>query len=198
MKSRKVIRSFISLSRTILTAGLFLLLLNFISCSEEKINPDVDLTIEDENIPVQESWNSKVFFTEDGKLKGILYSDHLRAYNEPKEKLLDGLQFDFYDEAGKRTSQLTAKRGRIDELTQDMYAIDSVVAINDSSNIMLETEELMWRKKDDKIVTDKFVRITSEEEIIEGYGLESDQHIKNYVIRNVTYQTTTPKKSNEN
>ena len=76
-----------------------------------------------------------------------------------------------------------------------MYAIDSVVAINDSSNIKLETDELMWCKKDEKIISDKFVRITSDEEIIEGYGFESDQQIKNYVIRNVTYQTTTQKKN---
>ena len=195
MKNRKEIQLFHQLSRLKIDIGFVVLLFLFISCSEEKINPDIDLTIEEENIPVQESWNSKVFFTEEGKLKGILYSDHLRAFNEPKEKLLDGLQFDFYDEEGNRTSQLTAKRGRIDELTQDMYAIDSVVAINDSSNVKLETDELMWRKKDDKIVTDKFVRITSDEEIIEGYGFESDQHIKNYIIRNITYQTIAKKKN---
>jgi len=195
MKNRKEIQLFHQLSRLKIDIGFVVLLFLFISCSEEKINPDIDLTIEEENIPVQESWNSKVFFTEEGKLKGILYSDHLRAFNEPKEKLLDGLQFDFYDEEGNRTSQLTAKRGRIDELTQDMYAIDSVVAINDSSNVKLETDELMWRKKDDKIVTDKFVRITSDEEIIEGYGFESDQQIKNYIIRNITYQTIAKKKN---
>lgn len=166
-----------------------------ISCTGEKIRPDVNLTMEEENIPVQESWDSKVIFTENGILKGILYTDYLRSFNNPKEKLLDGVRFEFYNEEGKKTSQLTSKHGRIDELTKDMYAIDSVVAINDSSNIRLETNELMWRKKDEKIISEKFVRITSDEEIIEGYGFESDQQIKNYVIRNVTYQTTTQKKN---
>lgn len=165
------------------------------SCIGEKIRPHVNLTMEEENIPVQESWDSKVIFTENGILKGILYTDHLRAFNDPKEKLLDGVRFEFYNEEGKKTSQLTSKHGRIDELTQDMYAIDSVVAINDSSNIKLETDELMWRKKDEKIISDKFVRITSDEEIIEGYGFESDQQIKNYIIRNVTYQTIAKKKN---
>lgn len=165
------------------------------SCTGEKIRPDVNLTMEEENIPVQESWDSKVVFTENGMLKGILYTDHIRAFNDPKEKLLDGVRFEFYNKKGKKTSQLTSKHGRIDELTQDMYAIDSVVAINDSSNIRLETNELMWRKKDEKIISEKFVRITSDEEIIEGYGFESDQQIKNYVIRNVTYQTTAQKKN---
>lgn len=162
-------------------------------CTETKIKPNVDLTIEEENYPVQESWDSKVIFSEYGIIKGILYTDHLMAYNEPKEKLLDGVLIEFFNDKGIKTSQLTSKKGKIDDLTQDMYAIDSVVAINDSAKIMLESDELMWRKRDEKIVTDKFVRITSPEEIIEGYGFVSDKQIKNYVIRNVTYQTITKK-----
>ncbi len=167
-----------------------LLLIVFTSC-DDKAKPKVNLTMEEENIPIQESWNSKILFTENGILKGILYTDYLEAYKKPKEKLLKTVKVEFFNTSGIKTSQLTSKRGRIDDLTQDMYALDSVVAINDSANVRLETEELMWRKKDQKIVSEKFVRITTETEIIEGYGLVSDQHIQNYVIKNVTYQTTT-------
>ncbi len=168
-----------------------LLLIVFLSCDEDKAKPKVNLTMEEENIPIQESWNSKILFTENGILKGILHTDYLEAYKKPKEKLLKNVKVEFFNASGIKTSQLTSKRGRINDLTQDMYAIDSVVAINDSANVKLETEELMWRKKDQKIVSEKFVRITTETEIIEGYGLVSDQHIQNYVIKNVTYQTTT-------
>jgi hypothetical protein len=76
-----------------------------------------------------------------------------------------------------------------------MFAIDSVVAFNDSSKVKLETEELMWRKSDKKIVTDKFVKITTEDEIIEGYGFESDQLLRNYIVFDITYQTTAKKKN---
>lgn len=169
---------------------LFLLIV-FNSCDDDKAKPKVNLAMEEENIPIQESWNSKIIFTENGILKGILYTDYLEAYKKPKEKLLENVKVEFFNNNGIKTSQLTSKRGRINDLTQDMYAIDSVVAINDSANVKLETEELMWRKKDQKIVSEKFVRITTETEIIEGYGLVSDQHIQNYVIKNVTYQTTT-------
>jgi LPS export ABC transporter protein LptC len=67
-----------------------------------------------------------------------------------------------------------------------MYAIDNVVAENDSGTV-LKTNELMWRNSDQKIITDKFVTITSPKEVIQGYGLESDQQLKNYKIFNVTY-----------
>jgi len=145
-------------------------------------------------MPIQESWKSKILFTENGILKGVLYTDYLEAYNSPQEKLLTNVKVEFFNTLGEKTSQLTSKKGKIDDSTQDMWAIDSVVANNDSAKVVLETDELMWRKIDSKIVSDKFVRITTETEIIEGYGLVSDQSIQNYVIKNVTYQTTTAKK----
>ena len=73
--------------------------------------------------------------------------------------------------------------------TQDMYAIDSVVAVSDSG-VTLTTDELIWKNKSKKIITDKFVRIVNEEEIIEGYGFESDQNLHNYTIFDITYITT--------
>ena len=170
---------------------VLILLIFSISCDDEKINPKINFTIAEENMPIQQSWNSKILFTENGILKGILYTDYLEAFKKPKEKLLTNVKVEFFNSKGIKTSQLTSKKGRIDDISQDMFAIDSVVAINDSANVKLETEELMWRKEDQKIVSEKFVRITTETEIIEGYGLVSDQHIQNYVIKNVTYQTTT-------
>lgn len=164
------------------------------NCSDNKVKPDIDLSIEEDNFPVQESWNSKIIFSENGETKAELYTDHIRMFQEPKEKLLTTVEIDFYSEEGNKTSRLTSKRGRIDDITENMYAIDSVVAYNDSSKVLLETDELMWRKEDSKIVTDKFVRITTPDEVIEGYGFESDQALRNYVIYDITYQTTLKKK----
>jgi hypothetical protein len=45
----------------------------------------------------------------------------------------------------------------------------------------------MWRNKDRKIVSDKFVTILSPKEKIQGYGFESDQSLRNYIIYNITY-----------
>ncbi len=183
------------MKRKFLSIFILLFVLIFgIGCGENKIKPDVDLNIEEENMPVQESWNSEIIFSEDGNTKAILYSDYIRMYLDPKEKLLTKVKIDFFNEVGKKSSKLTSRKGRVDDVTENMYAIDSVVAFNDSSQVLLETDELMWRKKDSKIVTDKFVRITTPDEVIEGYGFESDQSLRNYVIYDITYQTTLKKK----
>jgi LPS export ABC transporter protein LptC len=174
-------------------SSLLLGLLLFISCTEDKIQPQLQNQIGTEEIPSHESWNSKITFTEFGKLKAILYSDHLKKYDLKRVTFLDGVKINFYSSDQNIVSTLTSKRGRVDDVTHDMYAIDSVVAVNDSGTV-LTTSELKWRNNDEKIITDKFVKIVSAKEIIEGYGLESDQQLRNYVIFNVTYSAVNSEK----
>ena len=164
-----------------------------VSCDEDKIKPSIDQSIQNERLPAQESWNSTVFFTDSGKTKAILYAGHLQVFEDTKETLMDeGIKVDFYNEKQIKSTTLTSKRGRVDETTNNLYAIDSVVAVNDSG-VVLKSEEIIWRNNDRKIITDKFVTIESPDEIIQGYGFESDQQLKNYVIYNITYITRAKK-----
>ena len=158
------------------------------SCSEEKINPVIDSSTTNGEIPSQESWNSKITFTEDGNVKAVLYSDYLKKYDESKETMLEGVKIVFFNKDGTRASTLTSKKGRVDEASKNMFAIDSVVAVSDSG-VTVRTDELMWNNSKNKITTDKFVTIISPEEEISGYGFESDQSLDNYVIYNITYVT---------
>jgi LPS export ABC transporter protein LptC len=159
------------------------------SCTKDKVEPTEIGHISSEKIPDQESWNSTVFFSDSGKTKAILYAGNLKVFSKTKETLLDrNIKIDFYNDDGIKTTTLTSKRGRVDERTNNLYAMDSVVAKNDSG-IVINTDEMMWRNKDQKIISDKFVKINTPSESIEGYGFESDQHLQNYVIYNITYIT---------
>jgi LPS export ABC transporter protein LptC len=173
-------------------AFLFLAVL-ISSCSENKIKPVVNSALDETSIPTQESWDSKIIFTEEGLLRAILYTDHLMVFEDKGETLLENVKIDFYNKKGKIESVLTSKRGRVDDRTKDMFAIDSVVAVSDSG-VTLRTDELEWVNKTKKIKTDRFVRIESEEEIIEGYGFESDQFLRNYEIYEITYTARNTKK----
>lgn len=170
----------------------FLTLLTF-RCTGKDVKPHVDTSFVVEELPAQESWNSTVFFTDSGKTRAILTAGHLQLFNTRKETILDeGVKVEFFNMKEIKTTTLTSKRGRVDEKTNDLYAIDSVVAVNDSG-IVVRTDELKWRNSDKKIVSDKFVTIDSPDEHIEGYGFESDQHLRNYVIYNITYITKAKK-----
>lgn len=158
-------------------------------CTKEKVEPTVNVQLTAEEIPDQESWNSTIFFTDSGRTRAILIAGHLRVFSKNKETLLDSnIKIDFYNNEEIHTTTLTSKRGRVDEITNNLYAIDSVVAVNDSG-IVITSDEMMWRNKDRKIVSEKYVTIVSPKEKIEGYGFESDQNLRNYIIYNITYIT---------
>ena len=157
-------------------------------CSSKRVKPSIDVNLKIEELPSQESWNSVITFTDSGKTKAILWAGHLQKFDEKRETFMDqNIKVDFYDQKEVHSSTLTSKKGRVDETTNNLYAIDSVVVFSDS--VTIKTDEMMWRNKDRKIVSNKFVRVISSAETIEGYGFESDQTLKNYVIYNITYIT---------
>lgn len=166
---------------------ILILIIN--GCKSEKLRPNINTEINIEELPAQESWNSKIVFTDSGKVKAIVHSGHIRVFTDAMETLLDsGLQVDFYNQIEEKSTTLNSKRGRVNDRTKDLYAIDNVVAVSDSG-VTLMTEELMWRNNDRKIYTDKFVTIITPDEEIRGYGFESDQQLRNYTIYKITYVT---------
>jgi len=169
--------------------GIFLILLALYGCSDEKVKPAIDRSLKAEKLPAQESWGSTIVFTDSGYTAAILKAGHIQMFPETQQTLLDGnVKIDFYNTQKIITTVLTSKRGRVEDATKNLYAIDDVVAKGNDGTV-LTTEELMWRNSDKKIVTDKFVTIVSPREKIQGYGFESDQHLRNYVIKNITIVT---------
>lgn len=164
----------------------------FWACTE-KVRPPVQ-NLNSSEMPAQESWNSTIIFSDSGKTRAIMEVGHLRVFELSKETLIDSnMKIDFYNNYEKKTTTLTSKRGRVNDQTKDIYAFENVVAVNDSG-VTLSTEKLMWRNSDQKIVTDEFVTILTPTEKIQGYGFESDQHLRNYVIYRITYVTNTNQK----
>jgi LPS export ABC transporter protein LptC len=164
-----------------------IILLTFYGCQQERVQPSVISNVQLEKLPSQESWHSKITFTDSGRTKAVMYAGHIRVYYDTQETLIDtSVKVDFYDENQIHTSTLTSKRGRVDDATQNLWARDSVVVVSDSG-VTITTSELMWRNKDRKIVSDKFVTILSPKEKIQGYGFESDQSLRFYTIFNPTY-----------
>lgn len=154
---------------------------------EEKVRPSV-VAIPQSDVASQESWNSTVTFTDSGKVKAILWSGHISVFTlQQYTQLDDSMHVDFFDEREKHTSSLTARRGRVDDRTRDFEAHENVIVVSDSGTT-LQTEKLFWNNDTRKIFTDAYVEITSPTEIIRGYGMESDQSLKNYKIFRVTGQ----------
>jgi LPS export ABC transporter protein LptC len=162
---------------------IFILSLTFYSCENKFEPPKTDF--KSGEIPDQESWNSKVIFSDSGNVKAILYANHISVYNEKGYTLVDsGAIVDFYN-SGVVVSTLTGKRGKVIDATKDIDIYDSVKVVNKEGSTVT-TEKLHWDNKNQKVSSDVFVRIKTPKENIEGIGFESDQGLKNYKIFKVT------------
>jgi LPS export ABC transporter protein LptC len=127
----------------------------------------------------------EILYSDSASLKVKVQSPTLERYVSrltQREEFPDGLKVDFYDENGRRASWLTAKSATRLESEGQMIVRDSVVW--QSVNLeRLETEELIWDDKIQKVYTNKFVIIRRPGEIIYGYGFEANQDFSKSRIR---------------
>jgi len=66
---------------------------------------------------------------------------------------------------------------------------DDVVLINIKGE-KLNSEELWWNRQTKKITSDKFVKVTTLDEEIIGYGFDANEDFSEYTVRNVKMITT--------
>ena len=162
----------------------------FLACGE-KIKPSIAATGVGGNVATQESWKAKITITDSGKVSGILRAGHISVFEDKKVTFLDsGIIVDFFDENEQHTSVLTAKAGKINDLTHDLEAHGNVIVVSDSGTT-LKTEDLFWNNTTQKVYTQDYVEVTSPREQINGHGFESDRGLKQYKILDVTGQAKT-------
>ncbi len=160
----------------------------FISCSQDKKEVKTLFAIDEvKDSPDQISYDFSVYFMDSSLVKAYLKADRARIYEKQKETKLDShVVVDFYSkENGKKVSNLRADSVTIDDATKNMIAMGNVVVVSDSNNTTVRTSVLEWHNESRKLTSDKYVKIVSPDQEIEGIGFESDETLKNYTIYKV-------------
>lgn len=156
------------------------------SCRQEEQGRfvNVDPTV----LPTHVIDNPVIQFLDSAHVKAVLRAGKASVYEERMETLLESnVQVEFMSRtSGKRISILTADSVVIDDRTQNMTAHGNVSVVADSTATTLKTPLLMWDNSRQKLHSTEYVHIQSPTEIIEGYGFESDQNLKNYKIYKVS------------
>lgn len=144
-------------------------------------------TLDSDDQSTHRSNDPVIRLMDSNRVKAVIRAKLARVYEDKLETYLDSnVTVEFMSmETGHRVSILTADSVMIDERTNDMTATGNVVVIADSSFTTLKTELLMWNNKRRILHSTEFVHIKSPNEEIQGYGFESDQYLKNYVIYKV-------------
>jgi LPS export ABC transporter protein LptC len=127
----------------------------------------------------------KFIFSKNGKTEAVLYGKYFVKNDHAKPPYVDikkDLKVDFYNDSLKIKSTLTANFGRLYPQTNNIIVRDSVVVVNDKGQ-KLETEELIWNQNIERFYTDKFVRITMDNQITYGEGLIANKDFTWFKIK---------------
>lgn len=123
----------------------------------------------------------RIVFSDSGVVRGIVTAPTMLNYldkADQRQEFPDGLHVEFLGQAQLTTSTLIADWGVYRKRDRTITVRDSVVWESVDQQ-KLQTEELNWNEKEERIFTNKFVVLTQPDYIITGYGLEADQGFEN-------------------
>jgi len=142
--------------------------------------------VSDKEQAIERIKGAELLHTENGKIKVRIMADKIERFQNQQPGLIfsEHMEVYFYNDSSKLQSTLMANDASIDEDTKIMLAQNNVV-LTSSDDKKLETEELIWDEKQDKIYTDRKVKITTGKEIIYGEGFTSNSDFSQYSITKI-------------
>ncbi len=162
----------------------FILSVLVISCKNKiPVIPKSDLL----TLPSLTVKDFRTTITDSGRIQLILSAPVVEKYDKadpPYAEFKSGIKVVFYEGKDSAQARVTAKYAKC--TNNNLWELrDSVVVINDKDE-RLETEQLFWDQQKDLIYTDRFVKITSVDQVTQGIGFESDSHLNRRKIKKVT------------
>lgn len=156
------------------------------SCSND-LETIKEISIQNQSVfPVETIKDCEIIYSDSSKVRVLLSAAIMNRFNHEKKyvEIEDGLKVQFFDESGKKESELLSDYAIIDEENDVMQAQKNVVVRNVNGDI-LESETLNWSQEKQEIFTDDFIKITTANEVIFGQGLVSNQNFTKYTIKKI-------------
>ena len=135
--------------------------------------------------PDQSIKEVEILYSTDGKVMFQLNAPLLNQYGgeKPYNEMPEGVHVQFFDSTLKVTTDLTANYAihHTQKEEERMIAEGNVIVVNEKGE-KLNTEELVWERKTQQITSEKFVKITTDNQVLMGDGLIANQDFTNYRI----------------
>ncbi len=139
-------------------------------------------------LPAVTGKDVETVYLDSGILQLVMTAPLLEQFDNtafPYTEFKSGINVIFYDGKSEPVGSVTAKYAKFTETDKTWELRDSVVVVNDI-NEHLETELLYWDQDKDLIHTDRFVKMTSEDQVMQGFGFESDSRLNHRKIKKVS------------
>ncbi|HLG02536.1 MAG TPA: LPS export ABC transporter periplasmic protein LptC [Bacteroidia bacterium] len=140
-----------------------------------------------QQLPMQTARDVDLLYSDSAKLKIHLKAPRVDEFggSKPYTVMPIGVKVEFFDSEGKIDSYLSADHAVRRDREQTMEARGNVELLSVEGK-KLNTDHLNWDGTSRRIFTDAFVTITTADQVIMGTGLEADDMLENYTIKNIT------------
>ena len=152
-------------------------MLSVVACMSKKTGvprTESDVIVHAKNIAMQ--------YTERGLLKVKLRGPIQKEFENGDLLFPKGIFIDHFDKEANLAAKLRADTGFFFEESGLYEARGNVYLENLEKGSFLETKKLTWNPEIERIYTDQFVRIYSEEEFHTGEGLNASEDFEDYHI----------------
>lgn len=170
------------------TWHILVVLLAIAACSGGDIEKINLLISNKNNLPVERGFNVLINYTDSGLVRAKVYAPEMNRYATDERfetEMSKGVTVYFISKERKVESFLKAKYAIRNDRDRRMVAKNDVVLVNAKGDT-LRTELLNWDEHKQLIYTDRYVRITTPDEIITGTGFESNAEFSKYKISKIS------------
>ena len=178
--------------RTLYSASLFIAVSMLYACENDKA--EIERVTERRDGPAEVIHNLETLYSDSGIVKVKVTAPLLERFTgeNPRSELPKGIYIEFFNDSLKVISHLKARYAIQDLRERTWEAREDVVVVNQKGE-QLNTEKLVWDERKELLSSDRFVKITTPEEIIFGEGFEANQDFSRYRIFNVKGRITVKK-----
>jgi LPS export ABC transporter protein LptC len=137
-----------------------------------------------EEMPLIESADMEVLYSEEGIVVAKMCAESRLQYENGNSTYPAGMYVECYDKQRRLIATLRANTA-YQYVDKEMWELKGDVEVKgyyEGDEQQLNTEELYWNAKTNKIYTDKFVRLETGSELLTGYGIDAMQDLSYYTI----------------
>lgn len=158
---------------------------SYASCQDEGKERQAEALTGSE-IPSMVTHDAVMLISDSGVIKYRAIADNWTRYSdeakEPYQYFPEGIRFEQIDSTRSAQQTIIADTAYNWENQQVWHLIGNV-EVTSIKGELFQTEELYWNMRDHTVYSDSFIHIERTENIIEGYGFNSNDSFTQYEIR---------------
>lgn len=165
--------------------AVVMLLLFSVSCSNE-VKDVVEVSFDPERTYTMKATDVSSLISDSGVTRYRLNAKDWLVYGkaaDPFWHFPNGIYVEKFDTLFQTEASIKADTAYFFD-KRGLWRLIGNVEVESLQGEHFETEELFWDQKDEKIYSDKYIRIEQTDKIITGIGFESNQNMTQYKIFN--------------